>query len=36
MLKRGTWVRVKGMRHTNGDNTVNDIGLLQTFKAFQS
>lgn len=36
VLNRGTWIRVAKMYHANGDNALNDIGLLQTFKAFQS
>ena len=36
VLNRGTWVRVAKMYHANGDNALNDIGLLQTFRAFQS
>ena len=36
VLNRGTWVRVVKMYHANGDNALNDIGLLQTFRAFQS
>jgi hypothetical protein len=28
VLKRGTWVRAKEMYHANGDNALNDIGLI--------